>query len=407
MADTPPVKALQPVETGFGSDIEKATQEMFDAMKAQAHAPLDEALKPAAPAPPAVAQTPPPAPAPTAPDKLPPLSQPKTPAAVDIPKAEAEEPEIPPPDTIKSTKAADDWRKADALRRQTIKEKRVAEAALKAATAELEKLRKSPFSSTEVEALKKERDELDARLRVLDIERHPKFIAHFTEKLKQQAAMAKTIVGKDRADAVETVLKMADSPQRTEQLDKLMEELSPSQQSRLGNVLGMLDMLAAEREAELEKSAQSRELLIESERAESARQQAAFEAAFTDELAAASATESGIAAFQQRGDDASWNADLGNRVTLAKAIYAGRLPVQDRARAALWAATAPLLLQQNLALAQETARLQSELARARNGGAAPAPGAGAPTPSPNDLPDDLPLAERIVRLAQNAGAFNT
>ena len=399
------MKALQPVETGFGSDIEKATQEMFDAMKAQAHASLDK--PPAAPAatPPTPAATP--APAPTATDKLPPLSQPKVPAAAEPPKPEPDEPEIPPPDTIKSTKAADDWRKADAMRRATIKEKKAAEAALKAAQAELEKLRKSPFSSTEVESLKKERDDLDARLRVLDIERHPKFIAHFTEKLKQQTAMAKTIVGKDRADAVETVLKMADSPQRTEQLDKLMEELSPSQQSRLGNVLGMLDMLAAERAAELDKSAQSRELLIESERAESARQQVAFEAAFTDELAAASATESGMAAFQQRGDDTAWNADLGNRVMLAKAIYAGRLPAQDRARAALWAATAPLLLQQNLALQQEAARLQGELARARNGGAAPAPGAGAPTPSPNDLPDDLPLAERIVRMAQNAGAFNT
>jgi len=398
-------EAPKPAPTTFGEDIAKLTDESYAQMMKAATAParVPEPVPAPTVAPAPATQAPTVAPA-QSPDSLPPLTIPKPDTK---PKeTDAEEPEIPPPDTIKSTKAAEDWKKADLLRRQTIKEKRQLEVQLKATKDELEKARKSPMASAEVEALKKERDELDARLRVLDIERHPKFIAHFTQKLNQQVEMAKSIVGPDQAAKVEAVLKMPDSPARTEQLDAIVEGLSPSRQTRLGNVLGMLDALNSERASELAKAAESRELLIESERAQMAQQEQNFEATFSRELAAASDGETGVPAFQARADDAAWNSGLQNRVSLAKAIYTGKLQAPERAKAALWAATAPVLLQQNLALTQELARLQGELARARGGASAPMPGAGAPAPSPNDVPDDLPLAERIVRMAQNAGAFN-
>ena len=103
-------------------------------------------------------------------------------------------------------------------------------------------------------AIEKERDELSDRLRVSDVEQHPKFKQYFDGKNTELISAAKAIVGAEHGDKLEKILRMADNDQRTELLDEMLGDLSPSRQSRLGAVVANIESLQRERAAEVGKS---------------------------------------------------------------------------------------------------------------------------------------------------------
>lgn len=191
------------------------------------------------------------APQPAEPAKV----NPHEPAKTESPDRAAEEDgEIPP--EIKSPKAREDWKTVKSARDQARREADEYKAKLEKYEQQLaQRAEVVPEEvSKKLEALEKERDELSDRLRLVDVERHPKFQAYFEGKSQRLMELAKNIVGAEHAEKVERITKIADAEQRGQMLDDLISDLRPSQQTRLGAVVANIEALQQERAAEIGNS---------------------------------------------------------------------------------------------------------------------------------------------------------
>jgi len=230
--DTQPAPAPQ-----FGNSIADAPGANFltamqKAMDITPDAPAEE--KPEAKATPQPAQ-------PKAPDKQPAPS--------------AEDSDIPP--EIKSEKAREGWKE---VKRNLAAARKESDEA-KARIAELEKNlaeRQAPQVPDEIQqrlaALEKEREDLSERLRIADVERHPKFQQYFEGRNAALTDAAKGIVGSEHAARLERILKVADDESRTQMLDELMGELTPARSARLGAIIADIELLQREKAAEIGKA---------------------------------------------------------------------------------------------------------------------------------------------------------
>ena len=86
-------------------------------------------------------------------------------------------------------------------------------------------LRSDPVFKNRLAALEQEREDLSERLRVSDVERHPKFQQYFEGKTAALTEAAKAILGAEHAPKLERILKVSDEEQRTALLDELMGDL--------------------------------------------------------------------------------------------------------------------------------------------------------------------------------------
>jgi hypothetical protein len=86
---------------------------------------------------------------------------------------------------------------------------------------------------------------------------------------------------------------------------------------------------------------------------------------FQSEIKDLSDGKNGAAPFQKIEGNEEWNNSIKGRIELAKAIYNGEVPPQERARHAAWAATIPILLQHVEMGMKENAQLKSELEKLR------------------------------------------
>jgi len=161
------------------------------------------------------------------------------------------------PTEIKSEKAREGWKE---VKRSLAAARKEAEEA-KAKAADYEKRlaeRQVPQVPDDIQRrlsdLEKEREDLSERLRVADVERHPKFQQYFEGKTKALTEAAKGIVGADHAAKLERILKVADDDARTQMLDELMGDLTPARSARLGAVVADLEMLQREKAAEIGKA---------------------------------------------------------------------------------------------------------------------------------------------------------
>jgi len=196
-------------------------------------------------------------PAPVVPDGVKPAAPAAPMKPVEPPKpAEPAKPvvddEFPP--EVKSPKAREDWK---ALKASRADAQRLADE-YKAKVVEYEqKLAKQVAPTVPEEVtnriaeLERERDEYSEKLKLVDVEQHPKFKAYFDGKTQQLTEAAKTIVGAEHVAKVERIMKLSDPDARTQALDDLMLELSPAKQTRLGAVVASLETLQQERAAEI------------------------------------------------------------------------------------------------------------------------------------------------------------
>lgn len=261
-----------------------------------------------------------------------------------------------------SPKAAENFKKIK-LEKEAIKKE------LSTLRAQLEQQGKTPTASQpELEQLKKERDELSRHLQELSIERHPQFQAYFTGRKEQALNSAKLLVGPEKGDHVTQLLNLPDSPYKQAQLNELMSELSPIQQGQLGAVMLKLSEVDMERNAELSKASQNYNRIQQQAQQQQAQQQQEYERSFN----AIVEQHREIPVFATKEGDESWNQSVNQRLALAKDIYTGNLPPQERARASLWASAAPEFLNQANRLQQENATLRAELEALR--GSSPAIG---------------------------------
>jgi hypothetical protein len=255
------------------------------------------------------------APDPTPPPNKPPTEPPKPSAETPEPKPDVAKPEAPKPsdaptDGEKWPRTAKDWdafKSARAEKEKKLTSERDAIRAEKEALAkELEAAKKAGVP--DLEALKKERDELDRQLRQVDIERHPRFKEYFEKNRKAAIDRAKSIVGADNAAEIERILQLPKA-QRDDELDALIGELSPLRQAQLGNQVERLDALAEEREAEIAQSRENYEKIQQQQEAALAQQQKQIQDLVTSTVTEFRGTDEG-----RLMDDAT--ADLASKVAL-------------------------------------------------------------------------------------------
>jgi len=174
--------------------------------------------------------------------------------------------------------------------------------------------------------LEKEREDLSERLRVADVERHPKFQQYFEGKTKALTEAAKGIVGQDHAAQLERILKVSDSELRTQQLDELMGELTPARAARLGAVVADIELLQQEKAAEISKAKERWGQLQQATEAEKAAQFRQREELADRLLAAATEME----AFKAgEGADAARVAEINTYKGFVKQALTGRLQGPD------------------------------------------------------------------------------
>ena len=258
------------------------------------------------------------------------------------------------PETIKSTKAADAFRKIKEEKAQLAKQ--------------LDELKAgkstNPDFESQLKALQEERDALSERVRLLDIERHPDFIKKYEGKINGVFDSVKSLVGTD-GERLVSLLKSPDSDYRNSQIDDIVEGLSPSKKAKLGALIVKYDEINGEKSAEMSEAKSDYDSIIskyQQDNEEGTR--AALESA-NKTWTKVSENARALEIFEPRENDDEWNTELTGRLSLAQQIFNGENSEEDLAKAALWAAAAPKYRELLYSQVEVNKRLQAELAKYR------------------------------------------
>lgn len=356
--------------------------------------------KPPAPSKPAVPQTP---------ETLHPQPTPGVPAppkAVAPPSPAAPEPELPPreydPSTPAKTKNVQ-WRQLHQLRD-------AAEERAKVAEEKLQSLSKNgapqgtPEMQSQFAALKAEHDKVLATLESVAAERSPRFEAQFKPRFDAAMNLAKASAGPEYETQIEQLLALPDTEYRNRQLDEIASNLSGLRGVKFGHAVAEIDRINGEKQSLASKG---KELWQQWQAEAAANQATQSEAAkaktqetFESEL---STWTRDVEFFQAKPDDQAHTQEAQALAAQARAIFSGGLELQDLARASLWAAIGPKLVNSQRTVAQENAELKAEIARLRGS----EPGARQDL-STNATEEDPGMAsmgygDAIARLVQKEG----
>jgi hypothetical protein len=258
------------------------------------------------------------------------------------------------PETIKSTKAADAFRKIKEEKAQLAKQ--------------LDELKAgkstNPQFESQLKTLQEERDALSERVRLLDIERHPDFIKKYEGKITGVFDSVKNLVGTD-GERLVSLLKSPDSDYRNSQIDDIVEGLSPSKKAKLGALIVKYDEINGERSSELTEAKADYDAVISKYKQDNEEgTKAALESA-NKTWQKVSTDARSLEIFEPRENDDEWNTELNGRLSLAQQIFNGENSEEDLAKAALWAAAAPKYRELLYAQVEVNKRLQAELSKYR------------------------------------------
>ena len=258
------------------------------------------------------------------------------------------------PETIKSTKAADAFRKIKEEKAQLAKQ--------------LEELKSgktsNPNYEEQLKALQQERDTLSERVRLLDVERHPEFVKKYEGKINGVFDSVKNLVGSD-GERLVGLLKSPESDYRNSQIDDIVEGLSPSKKAKLGALIVKYDEINGEKASEISEAKSDYDAIISKYQQDNEEgTKAALESA-TKTWTKVSENARALEIFEPREGDDEWNNELNGRLSLAQQIFNGENSEEDLAKAALWAAAAPKYRELLYAQVEVNKRLQAELSKYR------------------------------------------
>ena len=258
------------------------------------------------------------------------------------------------PETIKSTKAADAFRKIKEEKAQLAKQ--------------LEELKSgktsNPNFEEQLKTLQQERDALSERVRILDVERHPEFVKKYEGKINGVFDSVKSLVGSD-GERLVGLLKSPESDYRNSQIDDIVEGLSPSKKAKLGALIVKYDEINGEKASEISEAKSDYDAIISKYQQDNEQgTKAALESA-TKTWQKVSENARALEIFEPRDGDEEWNGELNERLSLAQQIFNGENSEEDLAKAALWAAAAPKYRELLYAQVEVNKRLQAELSKFR------------------------------------------
>jgi len=258
------------------------------------------------------------------------------------------------PETIKSTKAADAFRKIKEEKAQLAKQ--------------LDELKSgktaNPNYEAQLKTLQEERDALSERVHILDVERHPEFVKKYEGKINGVFDSVKNLVGTD-GERLVGLLKSPESDYRNSQIDDIVEGLSPSKKAKLGALIVKYDEINGEKASEISEAKSDYDAIISKYQQDNEEgTKAALESA-TKTWAKVSENARALEIFEPREGDEEWNTELNGRLSLAQQIFNGENSEEDLAKAALWAAAAPKYRELLYAQVEVNKRLQAELSKFR------------------------------------------
>jgi hypothetical protein len=258
------------------------------------------------------------------------------------------------PESIKSTKAADAFRKIKEEKAQLAKQLEELKAGKTA----------NPNFEAQLKTLQEERDTLSERVRLLDIERHPEFVKKYEGKINGVFESVKGLVGTD-GERLVGLLKSPESDYRNSQIDDIVEGLSPAKKAKLGALIVKYDEINGEKTAEMSEAKADYDAVISKYQKDNEEgTKAALESA-SKTWAKVSENARALEIFEPREGDEEWNGELNQRLGLAKQIFNGENSEEDLAKAALWAAAAPKYRELLYSQVEVNKRLQAELAKYR------------------------------------------
>lgn len=257
-------------------------------------------------------------------------------------------------------RSAQEWKKFKEIKARDIKEREDEIAALRTERDDIRKKISEAKSSPELEALVKERDEYSERLRLLDVEKHPKFVAYFHNKTQAQVDLAKRIVGAEQADQAAKLLALPDSPWKDQQLEEMLSTLGPIQQSRFGSVLNTIASIEDERQSEIQNARANFDKMTAEQTSHREQQVKGLEKTFTDAVLKAQETNP---VFSKREGDHAWNSEVEKRIESARNLFFGKgVNAEQVIRASLDAAALPTILAGYEAMYKENEGLKAQIA---------------------------------------------
>lgn len=288
----------------------------------------------------------------------------------DIKPVDQKPDEDAPPASIKSTKAAEDWKR---MKQEHKNRENTLASKIKELEGEIGTLRSQPkteVNQEEIAALKREHEAMSEQLRILDVERHPRFQAYFNDKINNALAMAKQAVGGAMADKVTTILQLPESDYKKEQLRGLFSELDEFQQEDVKEANRQIRATMFERETEKKKATENYQKVQQERQKEEVAFRDSFLNAVQTTLKQASDKQNGLAVFQERDGDDAWNGDVQNRRNAAQkfveSTISGKISPEQLALGATWMVAAEPLLKNAVALAKENEQLRAKLEELRS-----------------------------------------
>lgn len=351
-------------------------------------------------APPSATPAPAPAPAPAKPASTPPAEPPRGPDGKFV-KTEppAAAPAAPPaktplPDFIPGQTKAADWK---ALRSRAERaESRIAELESTAPGA----------TNAELTALRRERDDLATRLRLVAIERDPRFESEYNNASKVVLDTARSAVGLVNADAAERILRMLPSEARDAATEKFLESLPGYKQTQFGYALAEMDKLRAMKETKVAESLANWQRLQAEGRASLEAERAGVISKLDDLIARWQSPESPVVVWQKKDGDTEWNNKVDESVALAREILSGDMDEAGMVDAAARAASFHLLAENFAAALAELEAIKAERDQLKGVSPGAAPAGGELTPPAGDdgiVPPGASYGQAIAAHARKLG----
>jgi hypothetical protein len=260
--------------------------------------------------------------------------------AAEQPKPAKADGELPP--EIKSAKAAEHWRTLQAARDAEQTRANTAEAKAKALEQELAKVKTKAVDSESMDLLRKENEELSKRIAVLDVTQHPKFQSYFGGKETAIVDQIKSAAGPELSGRLINLLKSPDTLERANMLTEAISELPIWSQQKITNYAMALDALRTEKEQAIAESSKARDTLLAEDQQRTESQKRESENMFLRVLAQAQDPNRGVEVLVPKDGDEAHNAEVRAAVETARDVYSGKLTPDEMARAAMWAAAAPM-----------------------------------------------------------------
>lgn len=328
-------------------------------------------------------------PAPAAPQDI--AVNPNAPEPVKPTEAPVEKPaDEPAGDDEPWPRTAKDWQQLKRKNSAKIAEK---ESALKQAMAELTELKSKAVDLTQLDEIKKQRDELDEKLKLVAFERHPNFKVYDT-KIAKVIEESKTLVGKDAQDSLVKTLAMPDGEAKRAELAKITEGLDDYSKAELVAAVREIRRLNNERESEHAKHKDNLQKWQHDEEEKVKVRRAEILQAFDRTLGKLKKSPEHM--LLQPGDNADL-AKVAEEIEKNARYYFGGEDIKPdhAAELAVEAASAPFLRRQTIGLAKRIAELEDTIAKlkpATRTTTSVQPAASAPTGDSRGDSDDQMLA---------------